>query len=106
LRSRTIPKFVPDNFTPRPKDIQWAIKEFDIDSKEVTRQFELMRDYEFKRNYTDYNRVFRNWMRKADELQLLRREHKYKTQHELTEEERQQDIEKFKEQMKRFKVVK
>jgi hypothetical protein len=102
-----MPKFVPDNFTPRSSDIRWAIKEFDIDSKEVTRQFELMRDHEFRRSYTDWNRVFRNWMRKAQEIGTLKREHKYTTtQHELTDEERQQDIEKFKEQMKRFKAVK
>ena len=101
-----MPKFVPDNFTPREVDIKWAMKEYNIDSKEVTRQFELMRDHEFRRSYSDFNRVFRNWIRKADEIQTLRREHKPRVVEELTDEQRQQDIEKFNEEMKRFKVVK
>jgi hypothetical protein len=101
-----MPKFVPDNFTPRHEDIEWAKEEFRIDGKEVLRQFELMKDYEFKRNYTDWNRVFRNWIRKADELQLLRRERQYRKVQELTPEERAIDKEKAEENLERLMALK
>jgi len=48
-----------------------------------------MRDHEFRRNYTDWNRVFRNWMRKADQINTLNKEHLYQQPLEMSKEERQ-----------------
>lgn len=83
-------RFVPDLYKPRDKDITWAIEQFKIEKKEVLRQIELMRDHEFRRSYTDWNRVFRNWMRKAEEIDSLRREIR-RVPDIYTEEQRKQD---------------
>lgn len=101
-----MPKFVPDNFQPKDKDIEWAMHEFNIARTEVDRQVELLRDHEFRRNYTDWNRVFRNWMRKADEIQTLKREQRLRRPEELTDEQRAADIRKWEDDMRRLRVVK
>jgi hypothetical protein len=102
-----MPRFVPKNWIVREKDILWAIEEFKVTRQEVLRQIELMRDHEFKRSYTCFDRVFRNWMRKAEEIEALKRERKPReAPGELTVEERAADIKKWEEDMKRLRVVK
>ena len=86
-------KFVPDNWNPRPEDITWAINNFNITRQEADRQLEELRDYEFKRHYTDFNRVYRNWFRTADKHDLLKREHKPRLVEEVSEEQLQKDRE-------------
>lgn len=66
--------FVPKTWNPKPTDIEWAMKTFRIDRKEFDRQVELLRDHEFRRPYSCWDRVCRNWMRKAEEIQSLRKE--------------------------------
>ena len=101
-----MPRFVPEEFYPKQKDIDWAIETFKIEKKEVERQLELMLDYEFKRSYTDFNRVFRNWMRKADELGSLKRPIKHRVvPRELTQEEREQERQKAEENMQRLQQM-
>ena len=95
-------KFCPDNFKPRPNDVEWAKTEFKVSEKEVKRQLELLRDHEFRRNYTDWNRVFRNWMRKAEDMQAFKRERKHKTIEILSEEEKTTDAQKAWAQMKKY----
>jgi len=95
-------KFVPDDFTPRDSDVDWAMTTFNVTRYEVMRQVGCMMDHEFRRDYSCWNRVFRNWMRKADEIQTLRREHKPRKVVELTEEERQIDAEKAEENLRRL----
>ena len=95
-------RFCPEKFEPRPKDVEWAKFAFKITDEEAKRQLELLRDREFRRNYTDWNRVYRNWMRKADELKLFRREHKHRTVEILSDEERKTDAQKAWEQMKQY----
>jgi hypothetical protein len=95
-------RFVPDNFSPRQVDIDWAIQEYNITAEEVRRQFGLMYDHEFKRSYSDWNRVFRNWMRKADEIQTLKREHKYRTVEPLLPKQKEADILAFHKQIEKF----
>jgi len=101
-------RFLPEKFKVRPKDREWAKREFKITDEEVNRQLELLSDYEFKRSYTDWNRVFRNWIRKSDELQQLRRPRVYgsNVKEVLTPEERAEDQRKWEEDMKRLRVVK
>ena len=86
--------FVPESFTPKSSDIDWAIKEFDISRKEVLRQLDLMRDHEFRRSYTDFNRVFRNWLRTADKHGLFERDRKPRRPEEVTDEQRGRDADK------------
>lgn len=96
-------KFVPESWKPKDKDIAWAIEQFKVEKKEVLRQTDLMRDHEFRRSYTDWNRVFRNWMRKCDEIGTFRREVRRKPD-EYTEDMRQEDVEKWRENMERLGV--
>lgn len=98
-------KFLPDSFKPRETDIDWAIKKFNIDKAEVENQLEQLRDHEFRRNYTEWNRVFRNWFRTADKHQLLKREHKRRQVEVLTDEQRAEDIRKWEDDMRKLKVV-
>ena len=99
-------RFCPDNFKPKEKDILWAMKEFRVDRKEVLRQFDILRDHEFRRSYSDWNRVFRNWMRKCEEIESFRRERKV-VQDVYTEEQRQVDAKKAEENLaKLMRIVK
>jgi hypothetical protein len=101
-----MPRFVPEEFYPKQKDIDWAIESFKIEKKEVERQLELMIDHEFKRSYTDWNRVFRNWMRKADEIGTLKRPMKRReAPRELTQEEREAEARRAEENMKRLQSM-
>ena len=84
-------KFVPVKWSVRDKDLKWAMKEFNITKEEVGRQVTIMRDHEFKRSYTDWNRVFRNWMRKAEDINTLHRDRSYTQPDQITAEEREQD---------------
>jgi len=96
-------RFVPDNFSPRQVDIDWAIQEYNITAEEVRRQFGLMYDHEFKRSYSDFNRVFRNWIRKADEIGSLKRERQYRTVEPLLPEQREYDKLKAITQMDKYR---
>ena len=95
-------KFPPDDFRPSIPNINWAMKEFNITADEARRQGEIMIDYEFHRNYTDWQRVYRNWMRKAEEIQTLRREHQPRQPEVVTNEMKAEDLKKFNEQIERF----
>lgn len=58
--------FVPESFVLTDNLKQWAREKapwLDIEEQE-----ELWRDYEYKRTYSDWNRVWRNWIRKAIEF--------------------------------------
>ena len=99
-----MPKFIPDSFKPREKDIQWAMEKYRITREEVDRQIEELRDHEFRRSYTDWNRVFRNWFRTAEKYELLKRERTYRKPEEVSDEQRYQDQLKFEEDMKRLGV--
>jgi hypothetical protein len=88
--------FVPESWYPSDSLIQWAMDEFKVHSGEAFRQARLMHDHEFRRPYSCWDRVFRNWMRKAEELGTLRRERKLRQPEELSEDQRQADILKFK----------
>ncbi len=86
-------KFVPDNWKPRAADTTLVMKNYNITQQEADRQLEELRDYEFKRDYTDFNRVYRNWFRTADKYDLLKREHKPRLVEEVSEEQLQKDRE-------------
>lgn len=96
-------KFVPQDWVPKEKDIQWGIETFNVEKKEVLRQLELMRDHEFRRSYTDWNRVFRNWLRKCEELETFRRQHRRQPE-QVTEDMLQEDRKRWEEDMRRLGV--
>ncbi len=84
-------RFCPDKFEPKAKDIEWAMTEFKVTKSEVLRQLVLMRDHEFRRPYTDWHRVFRNWLRKCEEIETFKRERIRRVVAVLSEEERKTD---------------
>ena len=96
--------FVPESFEPDDKLIEWAKKTFNIAEAEIERQLELCKDHEFRRPYSCWTRVFRNWLRKCEELGTFRRERKLRQPEELSEDERQQDLLRYKEQMEKYGV--
>jgi hypothetical protein len=96
--------FVPEKYQPSEVVRNWAMDEFNIDEKEVGRQLMLMRDHEFRRPYSDWDRVFRNWIRKADEIQSLKRERKPRQPDILSETDRKAEHEKWLADMKRLGV--
>ena len=95
-------KFPPNDFRPSIPNLNWAMKEFNITADEARRQSGLMVDHEFLRHYTDWQRVFKNWIRKADEIQTLRREHKPRQPEVITNEMKAEDQRLFDEQIERF----
>ena len=97
-----MPKFCPDTFKPKESDIQWAIDEFQIDRKEVMRQLGILRDREFRRDYSDWNRVFRNWFRQAEKFEDFRRT-SHRQPEVYTEEQRKIDREKAVAQMAAYR---
>jgi len=107
-------KFVPDGFKPLDKDIVWAMTKFRISRQEADRQLEAFRDHEFRRNYTDWNRCFRNWFRSADKYGLLDRSDIRRTfTTELSNEEwmeqrmkDQKDFERDNQERQRLRIVK
>jgi hypothetical protein len=101
-----MPKFAPESFEPTEKNVKWAIEKFRITKEEVANQTEQFIDYEFKRSYTDWQRCWRNWIRKADQLGLLHREHVPRRPEVVSEEQRQRDIASWQEDMRRLKAVK
>ena len=105
-RSKRRSYFCPDKYQPDDSLIEWATSEFTVTRKEVARQLMLMRDHEFRRPYSDWSRVFRNWLRKADDIQTFKRERKPFTTAapEQTSEDRAEEQRKFEEQMKKWKV--
>ena len=95
-------KLPPDDFRPSIPNLNWAMKEFNITADEARRQGELMVDHEFLRSYTDWQRVWRNWMRKAEEIQTLKRECKAWEPEVITDEMNAEAQKSFDEQIERF----
>jgi hypothetical protein len=98
-------RFVPTAFILTDELRTWAREKYRVTDEEICRQFEMMRDHEFRRDYTCWQRVFRNWMRKADELSLLKRDRKLRTPTELTEDERVEEILKWQRDLERLKKI-
>lgn len=60
-------KFVPFDFELTPELKKWAKNE-GISDRDVRFQTEIFLDHEFKRSYTKWDRVWKNWMRKAIQI--------------------------------------
>lgn len=82
----------PDDFEVTLDRLEWAMTEFNISKAEVMRQTEIWHDYEFRRAYFDWGRVWKRWFRKCDELNQFRRERKPRLVEEVSDEQRQADI--------------
>ncbi len=95
-------KFAPNDFRPSIPNLNWAMKEFNITADEARRQGEVMVDYEFHRHYTDWQRVYRNWMRKADEIQALIRERHLRQPEVVTKEMNEESQRQFDAQIEKF----
>ena len=60
-------RFVPDTWSPNSRSMDFCAEK-GLDKKQIAQELEKMRDHEFRRPYSDWDRVFRNWIRKAIEL--------------------------------------
>ena len=101
-------KFAPDNFKPSEKNILWAIETFNVSRDEVQNQVDQLLDHEFKRSYTEWQRVFRNWMRTANKHGLLLKERVYYKEEVISDEQKKLEAEKANKvlDMLQFKQVK
>jgi len=95
-------KFFPNNFKPTDVNVQWAIDKFRLSKAEVEDQLEQMMDHEFKRSYTNWSMVYRNWFRTADRHNLLKREYVYRTPDVQSQEEKEVSDEKAKANLDRL----
>lgn len=59
-------KFVPDDFELSDELYEWTKKKAPY--MPIGLEFERFHDYEFRRPYTDWPRVWRNWVRKWNEI--------------------------------------
>ena len=59
--------FTPDNWSPSARSREWALSE-GFTEQQIKSEMEKMKDHEFRRPYSDWDRVFRNWLRKAVEI--------------------------------------
>jgi hypothetical protein len=62
-----MPRICPSDFEVTPALKAWAKKQ-GISDRDVRWQTEVFMDHEFKRSYTHWDRVWRNWMRKCIEI--------------------------------------
>lgn len=100
-------EFCPERWAPLEKDIEWAKIEYRIDDKEVARQVAKLRRREFRRKYTDWDRVFQNWIIKSHRIGDLHRERAHhRPLQTLSDDERREDQKKFEADIKRLRVVK
>lgn len=60
-------KFVPESFKVTEELYKWA-REMGISDRDIRSQTDVFMDHEFRRPYTDWNRVWRNWMRKSVQI--------------------------------------
>ena len=83
---------VPKGFIVTDELKEWAKKKFQVDDEEVERQEEEWRDHEYKRSYSHWDKVWRNWWRRANEFDTIKRPMQRRTVEKLTDEQRQADI--------------
>ena len=95
--------FVPDNFIVTDELRSWAKTTFRIDDKEVDRQTEEWRDFEYKRAYTDWTRCWRRWFRQAEKYATLKREHKPRGIEVISDETKKSDAAKAIAQMAEYR---
>ena len=99
-------KVASDDFEPTEKNQRWARITFCITQDEVKRQTEMFLEHEFNRHYTHWQICWRRWIRKADEIQTMRRPHVPRTPEDLSEEQKEEDRKKGWENIHRLQVKK
>ena len=60
-------RFVPESWSPNDRSMEFAANK-GLEKKQILQELEKMKDHEFRRPYSDWDRVFRNWIRKVIEL--------------------------------------
>lgn len=100
--------FCPDDFEPSEKSRTFA-KQKGLTDEQITDQVESMRDWEFTKKRTDWDRVFRNWIRQGIDwgrITLMSQPRKYRQPEECTDEQRKADEAKAWAELNRLKAVK
>jgi hypothetical protein len=99
--------FVPDDWEISPALMKWT-KDKGLTDKQIADLEERFRDHQYKRPMKRADACWRNWVRNSIEWGHVVpvQETRHRQVQEVSEEQRQKDIEKFHEEMKKFKVVK
>ena len=99
--------FVPDDWEPSEALLDWTRKK-GVTDKTIEEELEKFRDHQYKRAMKRPDACWRNWVRNGikwgDITPVVRSE--YRRPEELSEDQRKKDIEKWKLEMQRLKVVK
>ena len=94
--------FVPDSFELNEKSIDFAMKH-GLSKEMVSDQFEAMQDCEFKQNYRDWDRVFRNWIRRGIKWGDITPPRKPRSVEVITDEQYKSDADKAVAQMAEYR---
>ena len=94
--------FVPDSFTLSEKSIDFAMK-YGLSKEMIADQLEAMQDCEFKQNYRDWDRVFRNWIRRGIKWGNITPPSKPRTVETVTDEQYKSDADKAVAQMDKYR---
>lgn len=95
--------FCPDSFVLSEKSREFARKR-GLTDEQIEDQLEAMRDWEFQKKRTDWDRVFRNWIRKGLEWGQITPPPKHHKPEQVTPQQRQKDIEAWERDMQRLGV--
>lgn len=96
--------FCPDEFELSERSKEFARKK-GLTDEQIEDELEAMRDYEYARKRTDWDRAFRNWVRKGIEWGRVTPVRRFRRPEQVSEEQRQQDIEKWRKDMERMGVT-
>ena len=94
--------FCPEDFTLSDKSVDFA-KKHGLNDQTIEDQFEAMQDQEFNRNYSDWDRVFRNWIRRGIKWGHIVSPWEPRVVEEVTDDQRQADNDKAVAQMDAYR---
>ena len=99
--------FVPDDWEMSDSLRQWS-RDKGLTDKQIDDELEAFRDHQYKRPMMRPDACWRNWVRNAIKwgtvVPTVQRE--YRRPEELSDDQRQQDLLKWEQDMKKLRVVK
>jgi hypothetical protein len=96
--------FCPEDFEPDEKSMKFA-RSKGLTEAQIEDQVDAMKDYEFQRKRTEWQRVFRNWIRSGVEWGKIVPVRKRRMPEEVSEEQRKADAAKAWAELNRLKAV-
>lgn len=96
--------FCPEEFEPDTKSMTFA-RSKGLTDHQIQEQVEAMKDYEFRRRRTEWQRVFRNWIRQGISWGNIVPVRRRRMPQEVSEEQRKADEAKAWAELNRLKAV-